>query len=642
MEEYAELGVLEFTSKRKRMTTIVQKLQGVGGDKVGGVLDIYCKGADSVLWPIINIDNNERTFVENKLDEFGGESLRTLVLAHTTKPASWWFDGWRSAHEAALRNSGAQEEGHLSGTCSKKCNICEVEGKIEESAGLRYLGVTGVEDKLQQDIPIAIDQLIRAGMKVWMLTGDNVETAINIAIACSLLEADMQALDRLIKFDKGCTAKSVKNTLVKTARAYQGKQVVDRAVVLHSSAWDIIQNDIELRNLFFYVCSRCKAVIACRLEPTQKASIVRLVQQRAQDGVLAIGDGNNDVPMILAADVGVGMRGKEGTAAAAASDYTIAQFKFLPRLALCYGRQNYKRIAELILYIWYKASMLVWTLYFFGYYNIFSGQFLYNDMVFQLHNVAFTAFPCFVVGIFDKDLNMQTLVNNPEIYAFTRDGKSLLNWVQVGRWMLQSVAHGCLVWFIPWLSYDLSSPESSGQTFGMWSQGHVVYFSLVVVSNLRLVLVFNEWTRVHNFVLWSTLAFMFLVFVFVSRFGMSFLPSMFSDYYGIFERLLSQPRFYAVQLVTLTGCMALDLLDAACWKVFFPRNVTQAFVEQERLEKHALRQRQESFVYSSSLDLPKLSQQASPQEHWHGFSFSHRDGISSRTFAGYENLQEAQ
>ena len=51
-----------------------------------------------------------------------------------------------------------------------------------------FLGATGIEDRLQEGVPEAIESLHKAGIKIWMLTGDKQETAVNIAYACKLLE----------------------------------------------------------------------------------------------------------------------------------------------------------------------------------------------------------------------------------------------------------------------------------------------------------------------------------------------------------------------------------------------------------------------------------------------------------------------
>jgi phospholipid-transporting ATPase len=93
----------------------------------------------------------------------------------------------------------------------------------------------------------------------------------------------------------------------------------------------------------------CKAVICCRVSPLQKALVVKLVKKNTQSILLAIGDGANDVSMIQAAHVGVGISGVEGLQAARSADIAISQFKYLKKLLLVHGAWSYQRLSKLIL-----------------------------------------------------------------------------------------------------------------------------------------------------------------------------------------------------------------------------------------------------------------------------------------------------
>ena len=84
-------------------------------------------------------------------------------------------------------------------------------------------------------------------------------------------------------------------------------------------------NDPSSKELLLQLAIQCEAVICCRVSPLQKALVVKLVKNGLHTMTLAIGDGANDVSMIQAADVGVGIRGEEGLQAVNSSDYAIAQ-----------------------------------------------------------------------------------------------------------------------------------------------------------------------------------------------------------------------------------------------------------------------------------------------------------------------------
>jgi magnesium-transporting ATPase (P-type) len=177
----------------------------------------------------------------------------------------------------------------------------------------------------------------------------------------------------------------------------------------------------QLRTDFFDLAAKMKSVICCRLTPFQKAKIVQEIKARQKVITLAIGDGANDEAMILEADVGVGITGLEGTAAARASAYSIGQFRFLHTLLFVHGNWCYRRIAELVLYIFYKAVMIVIVMFWFGFFIGFSGQQLINDWIFSYYNVLFTAAPVMVLAIVDRSLERKTLENTPLAYASILD-----------------------------------------------------------------------------------------------------------------------------------------------------------------------------------------------------------------------------
>lgn len=105
-----------------------------------------------------------------------------------------------------------------------------------------------------------------------------------------------------------------------------------------------------------------------RVSPLQKALVVKLVKRHLKAILLAIGDGANDVSMIQAAHVGVGISGVEGLQAARSADVAIGQFRYLRKLLLVHGSWSYQRISKVILYSFYKNIALFMTqfwVYFF-------------------------------------------------------------------------------------------------------------------------------------------------------------------------------------------------------------------------------------------------------------------------------------
>ena len=103
------------------------------------------------------------------------------------------------------------------------------------------------------------------------------------------------------------------------------------------------------RNEFIEIATKLSAVVACRCSPTQKADVARLIRHHTKKRVGCIGDGGNDVSMIQAAHVGVGISGVEGLQAARSSDVAISQFRYLKKLLLVHGAWSYRRLSKLIL-----------------------------------------------------------------------------------------------------------------------------------------------------------------------------------------------------------------------------------------------------------------------------------------------------
>jgi phospholipid-translocating ATPase len=162
---YQLLKVLEFSSARKRMSVIVRF--------PNGRLLLLSKGADSVM--LQRVDKNKSGFVKetNKhWKDFGEVGLRTLVVAYKQSDEEE-YTKWQAKYAEARATVGGERDLHTE----------ELVDEIEQ--GLTIVGGTGVvEDKLQEGVPEAMDRVARAGIKIWVWTGDKVETAINIGYAC--------------------------------------------------------------------------------------------------------------------------------------------------------------------------------------------------------------------------------------------------------------------------------------------------------------------------------------------------------------------------------------------------------------------------------------------------------------------------
>jgi phospholipid-transporting ATPase len=338
--EYELLAVCEFNSTRKRMSTIYRCPDGK--------IRLYCKGADTVILERLNDNNPHVDATLRHLEEYASEGLRTLCLAVREIPEQE-FQEWYQIFDKAQTTVGGNRADELD-------KAAEV---IEHSFFL--LGATAIEDRLQDGVPETIHTLQQANIKVWVLTGDRQETAINIGMSCKLLSEDMMLL--IVNEE---TAAATRDNIQKKLDAIrtQGDGTIEMEtlalVIDGKSLTYALEKDVE--KMLLDLAVMCKAVICCRVSPLQKALVVKLVKKyQKQSILLAIGDGANDVSMIQAAHIGIGISGVEGLQAARSADVAIAQFRFLRKLLLVHGAWSYQRISKTILFSFYKNITLYMT-----------------------------------------------------------------------------------------------------------------------------------------------------------------------------------------------------------------------------------------------------------------------------------------
>lgn len=335
--EYELLNICEFNSTRKRMSTILRCPDGK--------VRVYTKGADTVILERLSRDNPHTEATLQHLEDYATEGLRTLCLAMREVPDDEYRQ-WSAIYEKAATtiNNRADE-------LDKAAELIEKD--------LVLLGATAIEDRLQDGVPDTIHTLQTAGIKIWVLTGDRQETAINIGMSCKLISEDMTLI--IVNEE---TAHATRDSLTKKLAAVKqvesGGEVEPLALVIDGRSLTFALEK-ELEKTFLDLAVGCKAVICCRVSPLQKALVVKLVKRNLPALLLAIGDGANDVSMIQAAHVGVGISGVEGLQAARSADVAIGQFRFLRKLLLVHGAWSYQRISRVILYSYYKNITLYMT-----------------------------------------------------------------------------------------------------------------------------------------------------------------------------------------------------------------------------------------------------------------------------------------
>ncbi|KAJ0779086.1 putative P-type phospholipid transporter [Helianthus annuus] len=496
-KEYSILTLLDFTSKRKRMSVILR-------DESGQLL-MFCKGADTIIFD--RLASNGKTYLEattKNLNDYGEAGLRTLALAYKKLEEKEYSDWHEKFHNAQISSGSNREE-----------LLEELSDEMER--GLTLVGATAVEDKLQNGVPECIDRLALAGLKIWVLTGDKMETAINIGFSCSLLRQGMKQLcivvsaEMLAEAAKDVVKENILSQITTSMQSIQNKKEPHAAFALIIDGKTLtyaLEDDMKFK--FLNLAVNCASVICCRVSPKQKALVVRLVKEGTGRTTLGIGDGANDVGMIKEADIGIGISGVEGMQAVMASDFSIAQFRFLERLLIVHGHWCYKRISKMICYFFYKNITLALTLFYFEAETGFSGQMHYDDWYMLLYNVFLTSCPVLALGVLEKDICAEFCLQFPALYQ--QGPKNLFfDWYRIIGWLANGVYASFVIYLV---NIRIFSPESfrkEGQTADMYVIGTAMFTSIIWVVNVQIFLVSHYLTSVQLHTIWGSIVVWYLI-----------------------------------------------------------------------------------------------------------------------------------
>ncbi|XWW96555.1 hypothetical protein V2A60_004532 [Cordyceps javanica] len=404
------------------------------------------------------------------LDDFATEGLRTLLFAQKDI-SEQDYCAWKKVYDDATTSLVNRQE------------MIESAGDILEQA-FSLVGASAIEDKLQKGVPETIEKLRRANIKIWMLTGDKRETAINIAHSARLVRpgSDIYILD----IAKGALEFQL---IALSEDLHSGAH--HSVVVIDGHTLGVIEKSETLSKQFFDIMLRVDTVICCRASPAQKSLLVRTVRTRLsrftlarRNGLtLAIGDGANDLAMIQASHVGIGISGREGLQAARVADYSIAQFRFLQRLLLVHGRWNYVRTAKFIICTFWKEMFFYLPQAIYQRYNGYTGTSLYEATSLTVLNTLFTSLCTICMGIWEQDLRAETLLAIPELYVYGQRDMGLNVW-KYARWMLLAAIEGVMAWYGVWAGYGWVSPRAKDE--GLYALGTLMFTTGILWINWKL------------------------------------------------------------------------------------------------------------------------------------------------------------
>ncbi|OCK80446.1 phospholipid-translocating P-type ATPase [Lepidopterella palustris CBS 459.81] len=410
----------------------------------------------------------ERCF--QHVNDFATEGLRTLLYGYRFLDEQEYMS-WKKVFLDATTSLVDRQ------------TLIEEAGELIEQ-NLELSGATAIEDKLQQGVPEAIDKLRRANIKMWMLTGDKRETAINIGQSCRLIKdySTVTVLDH----ETGEVEQNIGQAVLDIDRG----NVAHSVVVVDGQTLSMINEHEGIQVLFFELAVLADSVICCRASPAQKAALVNGIRKRVKKSItLAIGDGANDIAMIQEAHVGIGITGKEGLQAARTSDYSIAQFRFLTKLLLVHGRWNYIRTCKYTVGTFWKEMLFYLTQALYQRWAGYTGTSLYENWSLSMFNTLFTSLPVIFMGIFEKDLAASTLLAVPELYTKGQLNGGFNFRIYFG-WMFMAASEAMVVYFI---MLGLYGQAIFTNDQGLFAMGDLTFTACVIIISSKMQLI-----EMHN------------------------------------------------------------------------------------------------------------------------------------------------
>ncbi|KAJ1515464.1 putative aminophospholipid-translocase [Coelomomyces lativittatus] len=505
--EFEILHVFPFTSESKRMGVLLR-------DTHSQEVLFYQKGADTVMSKLVQYND----WLDEECDTMAREGLRTLVIARKRLSATTWSQFQTAFHEASTSMKGRSE-----GMQRVVQNYLEYD--------LELLGVTGVEDKLQDDVRTTLETLRNAGIRIWMLTGDKLETATCIALSSKLISR-RQSIFTMSK-DTIRNVTDAHEALHRLAHLKEACLIIDGIAL--ALCMEVCLGE------FLDVATQLPAVICCRCSPTQKASITQHIKLYTGLRVAAIGDGGNDVSMIRSAHVGIGVVGKEGKQASLAADFSMTQFSHLSRLILWHGRNSYQRSAKLSHFVIHRGLIISIMQAVFSSLFYFAPIALYQGMIMLGYTSFFTSAPVFSL-VLDTDVTPELALLYPELFKDVVKGRSLSSKTFVLCLMI-SVYQGGAIMLLATLLFE--------QEFV-----HIVSISFTALIFNELLMVALEITTWHRYMLFSLLGTLFVYIFFMLmllEFDLNF--------------ILSIPFVWKVLIMTAVSTMPLIIIKRA--KLYF-------------------------------------------------------------------------
>ena len=571
------LDLFEFTSERKRESVIIRDTHD------NNKIKLYTKGADNIISERLseNTDKEILNKTQYYVDKYSSLGYRTLFISMKILSEEEYEiikNKLNNLRMSLNKNKDIQIENYL----SKEVEI-----------NLNLLGATIVEDKLQDEVNETIASLQLSNIKIWMLTGDKMSTAYNIALSCNLLsksevnkmkifsiEGKMPERDDklsiinkeeteevIINFSKEFEKYKEEKSINALNQKSQKFPIYNFGILIDSLALITLFNNEELQHIFINIAQYARSVICCRVTPLQKSQIVKMVKNYLKNKItLAIGDGGNDVSMIMEAHIGIGIFGEEGMNAVQSSDYAIGEFKILKRLLLYHGRNNYMKISMMILFFFYKNFILTIDHFFFSFYSNFSAQTTIDDWLIGLYNLLLTAFPLGTRACYDWDIcdNDGKIIHKflPKLYLEQKDIFIPFTLTKFLLYILKAIIHALLNFFFTIYALNNIPVNIKGDQPGLWFISVVLYTNIVIIVTNQLIINTSTHTYIHWLIIGIITYLAYIIVLITLHFDFKFGLDKIFVYHSqaTYEVVVTSAHFWLLAFLICGFCFVIDLL----------------------------------------------------------------------------------
>ena len=562
-KDFEKLCLIEFSSERKRESIIVK-------DKITNIIKMYIKGADSIIEKRLSKEVKPEIIKQCKyyVNKFSSLGYRTLLIGMKILSEEE-FNKFQIELNKAKIDFNERD---------KKLN--EIYNSIENDIFL--LGATIVEDKLQEKVPETIRDLRFAGIKIWMLTGDKMDTAFNIALSCNLLSKNLKTFsicgiemkkDENMKITNKKESEKIIINFVKEFQKFKGEfesmeKNLQFGILIDEKALLTINNDKEIQNIFLSIAKDAISVICCRVSPIQKSQVVKMIKNYDKNAItLAIGDGGNDVSMIMESHIGIGIYGEEGMRAVQSSDFAIGEFKIIHRLLFFHGRTSYIRNSECIHYFFYKNFVFTLVQFFYGFLNNFSGQTIMDDWFITLFNLLFTSLPLAVRACLEFDLKPEDGIvirkMFPFLYLETRENQ-IFTRNKFFFTLLKGTFHCLINYFYVVYCLKNSIVDKNGNVECLWMISVNLFTNILIIISVDLIFYTKFYTGINFIVaLISTFCF-YLIFLFIVHFSMNF------NSFGSMKVSFNSIEIWMNIIFTSGFCFFIDFVVKNYYFIFSP------------------------------------------------------------------------